>query len=185
MSTLQKVTREFVRRRSNLALSNGGRSALPGNGGYFRHQADCTGFALTSRIWSRKEQRHSVYQPLLLPLSLLLLVQGYASDLSTGCDGDDAGNDAKSEPMVSSGTKPSPQIDEDCPFCRFFLDGPCREAFIQWHACIQTSEKPTDCMDPFRPLRKCMHENEISFGGDESKDDSDDSDDSGTSDPDD
>ena len=174
-STLQKVTREFVRCRSNSALSNGGRSALPG--GYFRHQADCTGFALTSRIWSRKEQRHSLYQPLLFPLSLLLLVRGYASDLSTGCDGDDAGNDAKSEPTAFSGTKPSPQIDEDCPFCRFFLDGPCREAFTQWHACVQTSEKPTDCMGPFRPLKKCMDDNEISFGGDGGSDD--DSDESG------
>ena len=56
------------------------------------------------------------------------------------------------------------QSAQDCPFCRFFLDGPCRNEFIQWHTCVQTSEKATDCMDSFRPLKTCMDENEISMG---------------------
>ena len=160
--------------RSN--LSYGGRSALPRS--YFRCQADCTEFARTSRIGPRREQRH--YQPFLLPLSVLLLLRGSESDLSTGCDGDNADDNAKSEPLAPSKSEPTPKIDEDCPFCRFFMDGPCRDAFIQWHACVQTSEKATDCMDPFRPLKKCMDQNEISFGGDG---DYDNSDESGAEDP--
>ena len=92
-------------------------------------------------------------------------MQRSSSNVPAGCDGDDI--DAKSEPAASSKPESTPKIDEDCPFCRFFLDGPCRDAFIKWHACVQASEKATDCMDPFRPLKKCMDDNEISFGDDE------------------
>jgi hypothetical protein len=28
---------------------------------------------------------------------------------------------------------------ETCPFCRYFLDSPCREQFKAWHACVQVS----------------------------------------------
>ena len=165
---LRKVTGDF---RFNLSLSD--RSTL--HRAYFRRQAHCTEFARTSRIGPRNEQRHSRYQPFLLPLSLLLMVRGSGSDLSTGCDGDDAGDNAKNEPLDPSKTEPTPKIDEDCPLCRFFFDGPCRDAFIKWHACVQTSEKATDCMDPFRPLKECMDENEMSFGGDGSDDNSEES----------
>ena len=159
---LRKVTGDF---RFNLSLSD--RSTL--HRAYFRRQAHCTEFARTSRIGPRNEQSHSRYQPFLLPLSLLsllLMVRGSGSDLSTGCDGDDAGDNTKREPLAPTKSETTPKIDEDCPFCSFFLDGPCRDTFIKWHACVQTSEKATDCMDPFRPLKECMDENEMSFGGD-------------------
>lgn len=71
---------------------------------------------------------------------------------------DDGAKDDGSE------SKSAPVVDEDCPFCRFFLGGPCRDEFIQWHTCVQTSEKATDCMVPFRPLKTCMDENGISMG---------------------
>ena len=58
---------------------------------------------------------------------------------------------------------------ETCPFCRFFLDSPCKEQFLYWHKCVLSSEKATDCMDPFHPLKKCMDENEISMGAADSK----------------
>ena len=58
---------------------------------------------------------------------------------------------------------------ETCPFCRFFLDSPCKEQFLVWHKCVLSSEKATDCMDPFHPLKKCMDENEISMGAADSK----------------
>ena len=166
---LRKVTGDF---RFNLSLSD--RSTL--HRAYFRRQAHCTEFARTSRILTGRRigPMHSSYQPALLSLSALLLLRASESDLSTGCDGDDAGDNTKREPLAPTKSETTPKIDEDCPFCRFFLEGPCRDTFIKWHACVQTSEKATDCMDPFRPLKKCMDENEIIWG-DESDDNSDES----------
>ena len=89
-------------------------------------------------------------------LGVLILAQESSTEY-VKCDDDakDGGSESQSA---------QPVVDEDCPFCRFFLDGPCRDEFIQWHTCVQTSEKATDCMDPFRPLKTCMDENEISMG---------------------
>jgi len=33
--------------------------------------------------------------------------------------------------------------DESCPFCRYFLDSPCRSAFQQWRLCV----KVCNCCD--------------------------------------
>ena len=59
------------------------------------------------------------------------------------------------------------EVDEDCPFCRFFLESPCKNDFIRWHACIKRSEKPTDCMEQFRPLKACMDDNGMAMSGEE------------------
>uniref|UniRef100_A0A7S4J7E2 GCK domain-containing protein n=1 Tax=Odontella aurita TaxID=265563 RepID=A0A7S4J7E2_9STRA len=50
------------------------------------------------------------------------------------------------------------RMDEECPFCRFFLRSPCRGQFRQWHKCVEAAAKPTDCMEPFQPLKECMEE---------------------------
>eukprot|EP00562_Extubocellulus_spinifer_P028836 CAMPEP_0178640048 /NCGR_PEP_ID=MMETSP0698-20121128/15802_1 /TAXON_ID=265572 /ORGANISM="Extubocellulus spinifer, Strain CCMP396" /LENGTH=145 /DNA_ID=CAMNT_0020280449 /DNA_START=186 /DNA_END=621 /DNA_ORIENTATION=+ len=59
------------------------------------------------------------------------------------------------------------EVDEDCPFCRFFLESPCKRDFITWHACIKRSDKPTDCMEQFRPLKACMDDNGMTMSGEE------------------
>eukprot|EP00565_Helicotheca_tamesis_P002130 CAMPEP_0185733598 /NCGR_PEP_ID=MMETSP1171-20130828/20081_1 /TAXON_ID=374046 /ORGANISM="Helicotheca tamensis, Strain CCMP826" /LENGTH=101 /DNA_ID=CAMNT_0028403375 /DNA_START=6 /DNA_END=311 /DNA_ORIENTATION=- len=70
--------------------------------------------------------------------------------------------------------------DEDCPFCQYFLSSPCRTQFREWRSCIKNVKEATECMEPFRPLRKCMEihgmmkeeesKNESSEGKDENKD---------------
>lgn len=169
VEALRGVARTRIRRRSCLTLRDGGRSALLHHL-YFRRQTDCIEFARTFRIGLGKEGRHFSKGSLFFALSTLFLSQGFIPKARCE-DGsarqNDTGKSLKSELIApSTDQKSTPKIDEDCPFCRFFLDGPCRDAFIQWHACVQTSEKATDCMDPFRPLKKCMDENEMSFGGD-------------------
>ena len=161
MNALRKVTREIVQRRSKPEA-------------YFRRQSYESYGAEFSRKCQQmrpvQEQRRSCHQAVLFPLSALWFAQRSASSFPAGCDGDDAGNDA-SNTAAPPRPKPKPEIDEDCPFCRFFLAGPCRNEFVDWHACVQTSEKATDCMNPFRPLKQCMDEHAIVFGGDEDNDD--------------
>jgi hypothetical protein len=50
---------------------------------------------------------------------------------------------------------------ETCPFCRYFLDSPCSIQFKNWKECIDTSEKATDCMVEFYPLKVCMENHGI------------------------
>mmetsp|Transcript_2339 Transcript_2339/g.6806 ORF Transcript_2339/g.6806 Transcript_2339/m.6806 type:complete len:190 (+) Transcript_2339:132-701(+) len=112
-------------------------------------------------------QDHCTIAP-FIGLAALTLEQGSSRE-KVKCDGDKVADDVKdtgseSEPLDASQSQSAPEVDEDCPFCRFFLDGPCRGEFIQWHACVQTSEKATDCMDAFRPLKACMDENGMSMG---------------------
>jgi hypothetical protein len=45
---------------------------------------------------------------------------------------------------------------ETCPFCRYFLDSPCSMDFKKWKECIDKTEKATDCMSEFHPLKVCM-----------------------------
>lgn len=45
---------------------------------------------------------------------------------------------------------------ETCPFCRYFLDSPCSNDFKKWKECIDKTEKATDCMSEFHPLKICM-----------------------------
>lgn len=50
---------------------------------------------------------------------------------------------------------------ETCPFCRYFLDSPCSIQFKNWKECIDASEKATDCMTEFYPLKVCMENHGI------------------------
>lgn len=61
--------------------------------------------------------------------------------------------------------------EEDCPFCRFFLESPCRGPFRRWHKCVETAAKPTDCMESFRPLKECMDENDMTMYDEQADDD--------------
>jgi len=126
-------------------------------------------------MWRRGKNNNHQISALLPFLPVLLLAQWSGSNRMTGCeDGAHVGNNGDSSTRANSSESSSksaaPEIDEDCPFCRFFLDGPCRDEFVSWHACVQTSEEATDCMGPFRPLQACMEKNGLSFGGQEEND---------------
>ena len=88
------------------------------------------------------------------------LLSTYSSKRTALCNGNnESGKDDKDDYVF--------EVDEDCPFCRFFLESPCRSAFIDWHACVKRSDKPTDCIEEFRPLNACMDDNGMGMNGKE------------------
>lgn len=72
------------------------------------------------------------------------------ADLENGTDDDSNKKDTNEEDNRDE--------DESCPFCRYFLDSPCRSAFQKWRVCVKDAEEATDCMEPFFPLKQCMDE---------------------------
>ena len=144
-----RYSAETLRHRSvSLARGNSSRS-LPSL--YFRMSYKRT---IRPRTHAAEESACNIAS--FIALSALVVSQE-SSTVRCDYDAKDDGSESQSA---------QPVVDEDCPFCKFFLDGPCRDEFLQWHTCVQTSEKATDCMDPFRPLKTCMDENGISMGED-------------------
>ena len=142
-----RYSAETLRHRS-VSLTRGSSSrSLPSL--YFRMS-----YKRTIRPRAHAAEENTCNIASFIALSALVLTQ---ESSTVKCD--DGAKDDESESQSAL-----PVADEDCPFCKFFLDGPCRDEFLQWHTCVLTSEKATDCMDPFQPLKTCMDENGISMG---------------------
>ncbi|GFH57277.1 predicted protein [Chaetoceros tenuissimus] len=88
--------------------------------------------------------------------------QKYISKQTALCEKDETSHELQ--------TSYDDEEEKSCPFCRFFLESPCRDSFKLWHRCIKVSDKPTDCMKEFHPLKECMDENGISMGDEEDED---------------
>jgi len=54
-----------------------------------------------------------------------------------------------------------PLLHENCPFCRYFLQSPCKDPFIPWRKCVQENDDATNCMEQFKPLHDCMKGNDL------------------------
>lgn len=117
-------------------------------------------------------QQYATNASRVLTTSLLLLMHSSShynsiDDTVVKCNqmedlnsGTDAGTDAGTNVTDNEYNE---EEDKSCPFCRYFLDSPCRIPFRNWRLCVKNAENPTMCMDPFFPLKKCMDENGMLF----------------------
>eukprot|EP00979_Chaetoceros_neogracilis_P016737 scaffold9262_cov287-Chaetoceros_neogracile.AAC.6 len=114
------------------------------------------------RTFSRTDKRP------LLPLMLFPLAVMTMYEHRTFCQGHENDNESRSDDNNQEQRYDEEEEKDSCPFCRFFLESPCSEAFQVWHECIKKSDKATDCMVPFQPLKDCMEVNGITMGEEES-----------------
>jgi hypothetical protein len=89
------------------------------------------------RTFSRTDKR------VLLPLMLFPLAVMTMYEHRTFCQGHENDNESRSDDDNQEQSYDEEEEKDSCPFCRFFLESPCSEAFQVWHECI----KVRHCID--------------------------------------
>lgn len=143
---------------------------LPTRSSFNRPYTKCTQRFLSSSSKSQPQNEKYPLQPLgmAMTLSLSILSIQYRQHTSTQrkccCELIEVKEDKGSVGDSDDDEK------EECPFCRYFLDSPCKSQFKVWQACIDKSAQATDCMTPFHPLKQCMDDNGMALTSSNDKD---------------
>ena len=100
----------------------------------------CSHSTLLHPCNSMFKSRSPSFALFILSVSPLLFTIMMTHDVVTKCEeGTEGGDEGKGNEIDEE--EYDEEEERSCPFCKFFLDSPCKDTFVEWQKCVKVSKQ--------------------------------------------